>query len=524
MDARIDRLWRDGQEQIRRRQLREAQASFEALVQVDPWHVPGRLLLASVFLAQGRVRGAAEQARYAAFALPDDADLICRVATCLVKVGEVNAARACLQHPEVNRTRSGPALAALAHVHQGLGQHEESLALMDRARALGFDNPDFRYFRAIQLQFNGRIAEAEAELEGCLQLGPTFGRASLTLARLRRWTEQENHLEFIRQRLQSVDPGTEDHAAFEFALYKELEDLGRLDEAWAALERANAIMFKRLQYQLTGEQTLFESIKARCTPEFTRAGGHRFEGPTPIFIVGMPRSGTTLLERILGNHSSVTPAGELADFSRQWRWAADTHGHKLVDEALVAGAGQLDFGEVGRRYLEQTQWRARGRPFYVDKLPPNFMVAGFIRRALPQAKIIHMSRSPMELCFSNYRALFGDAFAYSYDLDALVAHHSRYLGLMAHWHRVMPGAIHDVDYANLVDDPTGAARKLLDFCGLPFEPQCIDTASNSTPVATLSAAQVREPIHARARQDWRRYDSQLQPMARALHECRHPAM
>lgn len=512
----IRRLWEAGQEQIRHRQLEAAESTFEALVQQDPWHIPGRLLLASVILAQGRVRGAAEQARYAAFALPDDADLICRVATSLVKVGEINAARACLQHPEIGRTRSGPALAALAHVHQGLGQHRESLDLMDRARAVGFDNPDFRYFRAIQLQFNGRIAEAEAELEGCLQLGPTFGRASLTLARLRRWTEQENHLEFIRQRLRSVEPGTEDHAAFEFAQYKELEDLGRLDEAWAALQLANAVMFARLKDQLQGEQALFEAIKARCTPEFTRAGSHRFDGPTPIFIVGMPRSGTTLLERILGNHSQVTPAGELADFSRQWRWVADVHGHRLVDEALLAGATQVDFAEVGRRYLEQTQWRAEGRPFYVDKLPPNFLVAGFIRRALPQARILHMSRSPMELCFSNYRALFGDAFAYSYDLDALAAHHNRYLELMAHWHRVMPGAIHDVRYADLVQDPVAAARDLLAFCGLPFEPQCVDTPSNAAPVATLSSAQVREPIHTRALKDWRRYEVPLQPLARAL--------
>ena len=151
-------------------------------MQIDPWHVPGRLLLASVLLAQGRVRGAAEQSKYAAFALPDDANLICRVAQCLVKVGEINAARACMRHPEIGRSRSGPALAALAHIYQGLNLHAESLALMDRARALGFDNPDFRYFRAIQLQFNGRVDEAESELEACLRLGPTFGRASLTLA------------------------------------------------------------------------------------------------------------------------------------------------------------------------------------------------------------------------------------------------------------------------------------------------------------------------------------------------------
>jgi tetratricopeptide (TPR) repeat protein len=472
-----------------------------------------------VFLAQGRVRGAAEQAKYAAFALPDDAELICRVAECLVRVGEVNAARACMRHPEIGRSRSGPALAALAHVHQGLGLHAEALALMDRALALGLNTPDFRYFRALQLQFNGRIAEAQAELEACLQLGPTFGRASLTLARLRRWSIENNHLAFIRQRLADVPPGSEDQAAFEFAQYKELDDLSRYDDAWQALVRANAVMHERLRQHVQDEEELFDAVIARCDREFARLPAHRFEGPMPIFVVGLPRSGTTLLERVLGNHSQVTPAGELADFSRQWRWVADRHGHKLLDRALVESASDTDFAEVGRRYLEQTQWRAEGRRYYVDKLPPNFMLAGFIRRALPQAKIVHVRRDPMDVCFSNYRALFGDAFAYSYNLGSLARHYRQYRRLMAHWHRVMPGVILDVEYSQLVRDTEAAARALLQYCGLPFEPACVDTATNRAPVATLSSAQVREQIHGRGFGEWRRYATQLAPLEEALDQA-----
>jgi tetratricopeptide (TPR) repeat protein len=387
---------------------------------------------------------------------------------------------------------------------------------MDRARALGFDNPDFRYFRAIQLQFNGRVAEAETELEGCLRLGPTFGRASLTLARLRRWSADDNHLEFISQRLREVEQGSEDHAAFEFAQYKELEDLGRYDEAWASLQRANAVMHGRLEHRVQDEEALFDAVIARCDAASVREPAHRFKGPMPIFIVGMPRSGTTLLERVLGNHSQVTPAGELADFSRQWRWVADQHGQKLLDEALVRAAAETDFAEVGRRYLEQTQWRAGDRPYYVDKLPPNYMLAGFIRRALPQAKIVHMTREPMDLCFSNYRALFGDAFAYSYDLGALAAHHAQYRRLMRHWHAVMPGAIHDIDYTALVRHTEAATRALLEHCGLPFEAGCLDTSANPAPVATLSSAQVREPIHARSLEAWKPYASRLEPLRKAL--------
>lgn len=509
-------LWQEAQRLIVAGDLSAAYNCLERLVQADPWHVPARLLLASVILAQGRLRGATEQAKFAAFALPDDADLICRVAQCLVKTGEVNAARACMQHAAVRASRSGPALAALAHIHQGLGQHEESLAMMDRARACGFDNPDFRYFRAIQLQFNGRIKEAEAELEACLQLGPTYGRASLMLARLHRVTESTQHLDFIRARLQNVEAGSEDHAAFEFAQYKEQEDLGHGDEAWAALQRANALMHARLGHSSSEEAALFDALIARCTPDFVAPHRQPLGGPMPIFIIGMPRSGTTLLERILGNHSQVTSAGELPDFSRQLRWVADQHGHRLIDEALIAKADDIDFAEVGRRYLQQTQWRAEGRAWYVDKLPPNYLLAGFIHRALPQARILHMVRDPMDVCFSNYRALFGDSFAYSYSFDTLAAHYRQYQRLMQHWHRVMPGAILDVPYDMLVTDTEAAARRVLDHCGLPFEPGCLETTRDSAPVATLSSAQVREPIHQRALQEWRRYEAQLLPLQAAL--------
>jgi tetratricopeptide (TPR) repeat protein len=507
--------WQEAQRLIVAGRLDAAFALLEKIVQKDPWHVPARLLLASVILAQGRLRGATEQAKFAAFALPDDADMVCRVAQCLVRTGEVNAARGCMQHPAVKRSRSGSALAALAHVNQGLGLHAESLALMDRARDAGFDNPDFRYFRAIQLQFNGRIQEAEAELKACLKMGPTYGRASLMLARLRRVTAETHHLDFIRARIESVEQGSEDHAAFEFAAYKELEDLGDYPAAFAALARANSLMHARLQHDVADEARLFDALIERCTPAFVSPHRQQLDGPMPIFILGMPRSGTTLLERILGNHSQVASAGELPDFSRQLRWVADQHGHKLIDEALIAKADDIDFSEVGRRYLQQTQWRAEGRSWYVDKLPPNYLLAGFIRRALPGARILHMVRDPMDVCFSNYRALFGDSFAYSYSFETLAAHYRQYLRLMRHWHQVMPGAVLDVSYDAMVTDTETTARRVLDHCGLAFELGCLDTTRDSAPVATLSSAQVREPIHRRALQEWRRYEAELEPL-RAL--------
>jgi hypothetical protein len=220
---------------------------------------------------------------------------------------------------------------------------------------------------------------------------------------------------------------------------------------------------------------------------------------------------------VLGNHSRVAASGELDDFPRQLRWCADRHGHALLDHALLQASDGIDFAQLGRRYLAQTRWRAAGHDFHVDKLPPNFMLLGFIRRALPQARIVHVSREPMDVCFSNYRAMFGNAYGYSYGFESLAHHHRQYRRLMAHWHAAMPGVVLDLPYELLVRDSEAAARRLFDFCGLPFEPGCGDTRRNAAAVATLSAAQVREPIHARALGEWRRYARQLAPL-RALVE------
>lgn len=521
MDSFVERLWFRAQRYIAEEQIMAARIALESLIQRDPGRIAARMLLASVFMSEGRVREAADQAIEASRQLPDDADAVVATGHCLLRIGEVVAARDCLERFDaLNKNLEGDKLTAIAHVYQMLGDHPTALALMDRAQASGYDNPDFRYFHGLQLQFNGRIEEALREMEGCLKLGPTFGRASLTLARARRQTPDDNHLEFIRSKLLTVEPGSEDHAAFEFAQYKELEDLGRYDEAFAALERGNAIKYARQQYDPSRESALFDAIIERTGVEFLRSAASQAtaadEGPMPIFVVGLPRSGTTLLDRILDNHPDVRSTGERIDFPRQLRWAANRHGNEVIDAKLLERLPDIDYAELGRRYLAQTRWRAGGMAYYVDKLPPNYMVLGFIHRALPRAPILHMVRDPMDVCFSNYRALFGDSYAYSYELRALASHYRGYRKLMRHWHASMPGRIFDVDYGELVRKPDEAIAAILAHCGLRHVPGCGDLTRNDSAVNTLSSTQVREPIHTRALGEWRRYARQLEPLRSAL--------
>ena len=510
-----DHRWARIERYIADERLPAARIALETLVAEQPANVQSRMLLSSVLLAQGKLRDATTQAIAASRHLPADAETICTVAHCLFRVGETVATRDCLLHPDIAVSRDAPALAKLAHVHQLIGQHDEAIALMDRARALGLDEPEFHYFRALQLQFLGRLDETEAELRTALAMRPGFGRAALTLARLHRQRD-ETLLRHIEAHAASAPADNEDGDAFEFARFKVLDDLGRSDAAWQALVHGNDMMRARVGHDGATETRQLQRVRSLCSAAFLGATAAPQAGPAPIFILGMPRSGTTLLERLLGNHPQVASPGELTDFPRQLHYAADSHGAGVLDDALLERAVDVDYALLARRYLEQTQWRAQGRSHYIDKLPANWMLAGFIHKALPHAPILHMRRSALEVCYSNYKALFGASHTYSYRLDELAAHYRSYRATMQHWQQAMPGAVLDVSYEALLDDPEASVRRILAHCGLPFDPRCLDLAGNANPVSTLSSAQVREPIHRRALSEWRRYEAQLAPLAQAV--------
>lgn len=514
MSAATDRLWTRARQHLAEGRIVAGRISLESLLQRDPGHIDALLALGRIARADGRIREAATCLTTAAVNLPADALLVCDVAEELLGLGETLAARECLEHPVLRQNASGPLLFRLAALRKMLGEHELALEYLNQAAGAGESSPDFRFHRALELIFNGFMQEAAAELERALNQRPTFGRAALALTRLHKQTVEQNHLSDLDTRLRSVQRGSPDHVALEFARYKELEDTGDYAQAWNALHHGNRLMFARQNHDPAPAWRLFQQLIQRCTPQLLQSAAVEHTGPQPIFIVGMPRSGTTLLDRVLGNHSKVTSAGELDEFGLQLRWAAN-HGVTL-DSYVLDRLDKLDYVGLGRRYLEQTQWRARGTAFYVDKLPRNWMVAGIIHRALPQARILNMARDPMDVCFSNYRALLGELFPWSYDLDALAQHYLQYRQVMAHWHAAMPGAILDVDYSDLTRHPEATARKVLSFCGLEWEPGCADVTRNKGAVATLSMSQVREPIHTRFFDEWRHYESQLLPLQRAI--------
>lgn len=494
-------------------------ATLESILARTPDDTVAHMVLAGLHVAADNQRAATRHVLEASRNPPMDAERLGELSTALIKVGELVEARRLLALPVIADSNQAHVLLRAASHRQLIGEHAAALALLERAQVFGVGGRDFHFLHAVQLAFNGNMTEAESELGRCIALEPPLGRAYVQLARTRKQTAQSNHLDAIGAALQRVEPGSEDHAALEFARYKELEDLQRHDEAWQALARGNALMSARLPCDVRGDSALLDRLLEICTPGFLDAGSLAVDdGPQPIFVIGMPRSGTTVLERLLGNHSQVTSAGELGDFPRSLAYASDHLASVMFDATTLARLGSVDWLEVGGRYLAQTRWRAEGKPFFVDKLPRNWMLAGLIHKALPHAKILHLVRDPMDTCFSNWRAYFGPGleYAWSYDLAALAAHYRLYRKGMAHWHAAMPGAILDVDYPQLVRAPERTARLVFEFCGLDYEAGCVDIASNTAPSATLSMPQVRQTIHARAFEEWQPYAAQLAALREAL--------
>lgn len=508
-------------EEVRLLDVRQKQ--FESQVHNAPEDSMARIQLAGVLLARGRMQAGARQLVDAVPTLQGDTGTILQLARLLHLCGETAAARECLDHPALRNTNDANAMVQHATQRYMIGEVPVALELMNKAIAAGADGPAEQQLLATLLEFCGRTDEAAAAFDYCLERWPRFGSAAMARSRLRKQDAEHNHVGYLVDRLKEVptDPANKDamqvRAEFEFALFKELDDLGRHDEAWAALERGNALLRKLKPYDAQGEEKLVNALIEASGHLPTSAPENPPGGATPIFIVGMPRSGTTLLDRMLSSHSQVVSAGELKGFKRHLLWGADaTPGSREEMLRCLRRVDHIDFGAVRKRYLEQTAWNAQGKPFLIDKQPLNFQLVPFIRRAFPDAPILHITRDPMSVCFSNYKILFGQITAYNNDLDCLVHYYKQYAKLTEHWQESLPGAMLHIEYSNLVKDPESVMRGVLEHCGLELEEHCIRPELNTAPVATPSSTQVREAIHTRSMHDWQKYAKQLDPLRQAL--------
>jgi hypothetical protein len=299
-----------------------------------------------------------------------------------------------------------------------------------------------------------------------------------------------------------------------YALAKEYEDLGEYDTSFAMLERGASSRRRRMRYEVANDVEIMRRIAASFDAAAARRPAAAAK-PGPIFVLGLPRSGTTLVDRIVSSHSAVESMGEINDFALALTRLGRVSGKF---ELLDASVG-IDPAALGNTYLESVGNYGRVTPYFIDKTPSNFLYIGLLRRALPAAPLLHVSRHPVDSCLAMYRTLFRMGYPFTYDLEDLASYYIAYHRLMEHRRSLFPGSITEIHYEALVDDQEVVSRAIVDACGLDWEDTCLEFDRNKAPFATASAAQVRRPIYRDALARWRRFEKHLAPLVRRLDEA-----
>ncbi len=394
-------------------------------------------------------------------------------------------------------------------LREAIGQYEHALAS-------GPDNPSWRYDLAIARFYAGDADNAEADLNSVLQASPQAGAVIYLRSTLRRQRPDRNHVADIESRLKAPFRTPEDEAGALYALAKELEDLGEHDKAFASLLSGAKKKRSAIQYDAAAFSKMTEEIRAaqNAAAMAVPAPGHEEEGA--IFILGLPRTGTTLAERILLQSGKVKDAGELMDFGFHLSAATQRVRSDMPDVAPIDATMKSDFAAIGRAYMQGARQMASGSQLFIDKLPANYLYCGMIHKALPKAKIIHLVRDPLDSCYAIFKTLFFNAYDFSYDLDELADYYIAYRRMMKHWHEILPGVILDVRYEDLVADTEAQARRIYDWLGLEWTPDALSIPDSKVVFATASAAQVREPVHTRSVHSSRKHVDSLAPLVRKL--------
>jgi len=513
-----------------------------------------RLLAAATALAENQVPQAEALLREHLREAPTDVAAIRMFAEVALRLGRnedaLNLLARCLElSPGFHAARQNYALA----LHRS-NQPEQALAEIERLLAVAPEHPGYRNLKAVvlcrigdyepaialyadlldkypgnpkvwmsyghALKTAGQQEQAIAAYRRSLALEPSFGEVWWSLANLKTFHFSADDLTIMRGQLGRNDLGEEDRLHLAFAVGKALEDAGEYASSFTHYAQGNAIRRQQLHYNADETSSRVRHIRERYTPGFFAAReGAGCQAGDPIFIVGLPRAGSTLIEQILSSHSQVEGTMELPEITsitRLLREQGDAASAMPYHEALAALDGDALRG-LGERYLAHTRiHRKTSAPMFIDKMPNNFMHIGLIQLMLPNARIIDARRHPLACCFSGFKQHFARGQSFSYSLDDLGRYYRDYVALMAHFDAALPGRIHRVIYERMVEDTEGEVRRLLDYCGLPFEPSCLRFFENARPVRTASSEQVRQPIYREGVDHWQHYAPWLAPLEHAL--------
>ncbi|GAB2523364.1 hypothetical protein GCM10027188_27900 [Lysobacter humi (ex Lee et al. 2017)] len=499
---------------LQQQQFEDA-AELHRRVSADfPSHPEVRFLEAELAVAAGDTSRAVAAIDAAAEAAPGSLPLYLRQADILANARQRRRAIEAAERAYALAGGNRQALWAIGRIHSRCGDPlTASTRFREAARSI--DDPALLYDLGTSLFFSGNADAAEATFDELLARAPRRGHAAYIRATARRQTPERNHVDALRQALTRNDLSEDNRASYFYALAKELEDLGEHDASFGALTEGARLKRATLSHDPAAERASIAAISETFTADALGAIAPGDEGEGAIFIVGMPRTGTTLLEYLLARHAGVASAGELPDFGQLLGTAAGEVLATAPELTPAQAALRIDYASLGRDYMDTARQAAAGAPRFVDKMPINYMYCGMIAKALPKAKILHLVRDPMDTCYAVYKAMFANAYPFSYDQDELAEYYLVYRSLMQHWHAAMPGTVLDVHYEDLVGDPDRELQRVMDWCDLD-RVAAVDESALSRASMTASATQVREPVHTGSVGKWSLHAEGLAPIRRRL--------
>ena len=496
----------------------DAVSHYERALVLDPGHINAHNNLGVALVHQDKIDDALPHFRQVLTIDPDHVDAHNNLGVALVRQGRIDDAiphyeRAVVLSPgHINaRNNLGVALAQQGRMNDAVTHHERVLAINP-------DHPEAHNGLGNIFKFQGKFDDAMAHYGRAIAIRPAYAEAHFSRAEIKTFHSGDADLAAL-EALARMDDLPADKAPFiHFALAKALEDSGDYPRAFEHLRKGNALKRRQISYDEPLAAQHFERISAA----FDGSLFHRFQGQgdpssAPIFVLGMPRSGSTLIEQILSSHPQVHGAGELTNLDAAMSTVLNAGDRQIPFPECVAALDGVALRRIGQAYLAGLPVPADGAIRIIDKMPDNFLNTGLIPLALPNARIIHTMRDPVDTCVSCYSKLFASGQHFSYDMAELGRHYRRYSELMNHWRSVLPpSAMLDVSYEDVVDDLEGQARRLIEYCGLPWDDRCLSFHRTSRPIKTASAVQVRKPLFRSSLQRWRKYESGLAPLLREL--------
>jgi tetratricopeptide (TPR) repeat protein len=394
-------------------------------------------------------------------------------------------------------------------------KHQHAHRCYLRAAKLDGDNPQYLNNLALSYMFMGDLRRAEEVFSAVIARAPDHYDAWHNRSTLRKQSPRSNHIRKLEKALGKLSPNEAGEVPLCYALAKEYEDLGKDKRSFFYLKRGADRCRRGMRYDVQTDVALMKRIAELFDRHWAKSAKTAKEQVGPIFVMGLPRSGTTLVDRIIGSHSKVESMGEISDFAQ----TLNRIGGSVDPDHLLEKSLGIDPDQYGQRYLRSVAGYGFNTTYFIDKTPTNYLYIGLIAKALPGASIVHLRRNPVDSCFSLYRTLFRAGNPFSYNLRELAEYYIGYDALMTHWRLAFPDLILDVSYEELVDNQEHVSRDIIAHCGLDWEPACLEFDKSRSPVSSASAAQVRQPMYREAVARWKRFEDQLAPLITRLLEA-----